>query len=425
MTWVYHPPGTESASALAVVASIWASCWPNPDFTQDVLSSGSLTPDHPSSRHSSPDTLPQPQSGTTSPHSMPSHSLVPLIQSLPDTHVSRSAWQDSARGPMTHATYGPTSPALPENSATGCDGYFLRTSRATSPLALTPCCESYETWASRLRLAYSQRKKLARRTKGSGGSAWPTSRAEDSESSGMRHSRGVADTLTAVVGLWPTPMAGTPAQNGNSASGSSDFSRKAEELARGLWVTPQARDFRSPDSPDSPRRQRKADQGWSENLNDQTSTWPTPAARDHKGENSPDHLANGTGRLHMDQLPNAVAHGFSRPAQAMQSHGVTLSQLRPIWRPLRASVIVSHGRATWRRLWKSRAKRRLNPLFVEWLMGWPPGHALCACSEMELSHWQQRMRGALSHLPMASGPWIWLEPAPQPILTQANLFGDM
>ena len=34
--------------------------------------------------------------------------------------------------------------------------------------------------------------------------SWPTPRGEDGESSGMRHSRGVADTLTAVV-AWSTP----------------------------------------------------------------------------------------------------------------------------------------------------------------------------------------------------------------------------
>ncbi len=233
--------------------------------------------------------------------------------------------------------------------------------------------------------------------------------------------------------MWLTPdvpNGGRALKPGTSVTGKRPDGTKAQVGLNNqvtAWPSPQARDFRSGDNPASPRQVRKLDQGWSQNLNDvaEASTWPTPAARDHKGENSPDHLANGTGRLHMDQLPNAVAHGFSRPAPAMQPHGVTLSQLRPIWRPLRASVIASHGRATWRRLWKSRSKRRLNPLFVEWLMGWPPGHALCACSEMELSHWQQRMRGALSQLPMASGPWIWLEPAPQPILTQANLFGDM
>jgi hypothetical protein len=55
-------------------------------------------------------------------------------------------------------------------------------------------------------------------------------------------------------------------------------------------------------------------------------------------------------------------------------------------------------------------RRRLNPLFTEWLMGWPPGQALCDCSATEFTRWQQRMRGALSQLPMASGPWIWKPP---------------
>jgi hypothetical protein len=60
--------------------------------------------------------------------------------------------------------------------------------------------------------------------------------------------------------------------------------------------------------------------------------WPTPAARDYKGANSREHcMVNGTGRKHMDQLPNAVAYG-----------GDSIQQ-----------------------------KAQLNPDWVEWLMGWP------------------------------------------------------
>jgi hypothetical protein len=36
--------------------------------------------------------------------------------------------------------------------------------------------------------------------------------------------------------------------------------------------------------------------------------------------------------------------------------------------------------------------------------------------------WQQHMRGALSQLPMASGPWIWHPPPTQPPAVQADLF---
>jgi len=140
------------------------------------------------------------------------------------------------------------------------------------------------------------------------------------------------------------------------------------------------------------------------------SLWPTPASRDHKGENSADHLTVATGRKHMDQLPNAVAHGFTRPAQPRQSDGPTFLERLRTSRQLRAYLIASHGRASWRRLWKARKARRLNPGFVEWLMAWPEGHALCAGSAMAFTHWQQDMRGALSRLPTASGPWIWTPP---------------
>jgi len=51
----------------------------------------------------------------------------------------------------------------------------------------------------------------------------------------------------------------------------------------------------------------------------------------------------------------------------------------------------------------SKEPRSLNPLFVEWLMGWPRGWTLLAwtdfaCSAMELSHFKQRMRSALLSL---------------------------
>lgn len=55
----------------------------------------------------------------------------------------------------------------------------------------------------------------------------------------------------------------------------------------------------------------------------------------------------------------------------------------------------------------SKERRSLNPLFVEWLMGWPPGWTLLslglawtdfACSATALCLWKQRMRSALSSL---------------------------
>jgi site-specific DNA-cytosine methylase len=66
----------------------------------------------------------------------------------------------------------------------------------------------------------------------------------------------------------------------------------------------------------------------------------------------------------------------------------------------------------------SKERRSLNPLFVEWLMGWPPGWTLLAwtdfaCSATELSAFKARMRSALLHLGL---------PPPAPFV-QPDLFG--
>lgn len=63
---------------------------------------------------------------------------------------------------------------------------------------------------------------------------WVTAKAEDGESAGMRWGRGRADTLTAQathLSAWPTPMAGTPPQNGNSGAGNSDSVRRTMAMA--------------------------------------------------------------------------------------------------------------------------------------------------------------------------------------------------
>ena len=173
-------------------------------------------------------------------------------------------------------------------------------------------------------------------------------------------------------------------------AGNSDFTRKAEALALGI---------------------AKA-------MSDQ---WPTPAAQNWKGS-SPASITRADGKSRMDILHYRAEQGFTHPDQATKPHGQRSSPHAPISRPLWASMIASHGRVASRRILKGRARRRLNPLFVGWLMGWPIGHALCACSATEFTLWQQRMRGALSQLPMASGPWIWRPTEGPESPAQMNLF---
>lgn len=112
--------------------------------------------------------------------------------------------------------------------------------------------------------------------------------------------------------------------------------------------------------------------GFGKSLAETAREWPTPAARDHKGANSTEHVTtNGTGRMHMDQLPNFVEHG---------SHCA------------RQDPPTCDGEPS------SDARRNLNPRFVEWLMGWPIGWTDCAPAATALSPWLLRSRGALSML---------------------------
>ena len=46
----------------------------------------------------------------------------------------------------------------------------------------------------------------------------------------------------------------------------------------------------------------------------------------------------------------------------------------------------------------SKARRTLNPLFVEWLMGWPSGWTDCDSPVTGFFHWRQRMDTELSRL---------------------------
>ena len=261
---------------------------------------------------------------------------------------------------------------------------------------------------------------------------------------------GVLNLQTAAT-TWPTPMAGTPAQNGNSAAGNSDFSRRAEELARGLWTTPQAHDVRmrgagqtsgatgsnagnrclatdavlwgTPRASDAEKGgPNMAFGAGGTPLPAQAAQWPTPAAQNVKGS-SPDSVTRADGKSRMDILHYRAEQGFSRPDQETPRHGLPSSDPRQTWRQLRRLVISTHGRATWKRMAASGGKRRLNPNFVAWLMGWPIGHPSCACSATEWSRFQRHMRGVLSRLPTASGAWIWKPPRETLTPVQTEMLG--
>ncbi|MFN3833416.1 MAG: hypothetical protein ACK4SQ_14415 [Allorhizobium sp.] len=136
------------------------------------------------------------------------------------------------------------------------------------------------------------------------------------------------------------------------------------------------------------------------------SAWPTPTANDWKGSGPT--LERKDGQMRGDRLDYATEQLWSTPSVADVQGG------RKSRSGERNSELLMNGQAdelcslldlTTSTVGETHLKprRSLNPLFVEWLMGWPPGWTLAAwtdfaCSETELSLWRGRMRYALSQL---------------------------
>lgn len=131
----------------------------------------------------------------------------------------------------------------------------------------------------------------------------------------------LVDAIRLYPPLWPTPTS-TAGDGRSEQSPGMWLARRERTLAekgihnglplnvavqmqssQGSWPTPQARDYRSPDAPDSPRTARKAQQGWSPNLNgvvndvvNDVAAWSTPVSRDYKGKGR-DHQLGNVGKL--------------------------------------------------------------------------------------------------------------------------------
>lgn len=152
------------------------------------------------------------------------------------------------------------------------------------------------------------------------------------------------------------------------------------------WPTPSAAVTNLTESPES--WQARADglkekhgngNGAGMPLTVAASAWPTPASRDQKGENSIEHMTNGGGRImHIDRLPNFVMYHFSHRDQTMTDGPQSLQQ--DPTSPLRL---------------------RLNPQFVDWLMGWLPGMTSTeptACDAEAMASFRSRLGSHLSYL---------------------------
>lgn len=335
------------------------------------------------------------------------------IASLRATHASRSATPESAVEKTILDTFGRIADGLLLRSLRASS--FSKTSKGTLPLGLTLSEPSYEHWVIELRRASLVRRKLAHRMnafdssrsawltpattdvhgireldgKRSGGlntqavSSWATPQAHDALSPRAPENR--ADrpghrNLNDEATSWQTPSA-TDGKRGDYTLEHGDPERPQISLqgqARSMWPTPDARLSNDGEDPKTWLERKQHHAAKEENatragmpLAIAAVMYPTPAARDAKGANSSDHVTtNGTGAMHMDQLPNFVEHSlpdFSRPGLTNTTNG-------------------SESLST---------TRRLNPRFVEWLMAWPIGWTDCDVPETAFTQYKRRWRSYL------------------------------
>lgn len=370
MAWLYAP--VPEGSSLV-------SSSPSPDTVVSVSSSGKVTPRPLSWRGWKSRTWVRLLSGTTLPPSTAARGVASWISSLRVSRASRSALPGSSAGPKTSGGSGPISSA--SFGRFNPDGSFLRTSLDLFGTDSDPSSVDWPRSGTMLNGICSARERSVPHIAVSGSSysrgeyptpsatpygtsqnegqvphkrptagtpsletwakGWPTPRAEDSESSGARRSRGVEDTLTETTRAWPTPA---------------------------------ARDWKG--SSQSGQRRGQLDEAAEQH-------WPTPTASDASGAGSRNTV---TSKAHAGvSLTDAVLTGGSTGRQGSDRRSsppvLTISSCGPECSP---------------------KHRRLNPAFVEMLMGWPTGWSIarigCGPSATALSLYRRRMRYALSRL---------------------------
>lgn len=319
------------------------------------------------------------------------------ISSLRVIRANRSALPANVKVKKILATCGRTSRA--SSASVSPSGSSSKTWPGISNWDFDKSPGNYDAWAIAARRDSLQRRKSARRIDGSACLLWPTSRAEDAESCGNHP--GSNDSLSGVIRNWHTPTGednktdgpkslaryGTPAMKTRdqrlrvqvrawkTPHGMGGTDRHGKTAGGGGEFAKQAMSWRTPDASRSGGNKTPAvvtASGTMLSLKTQAIHWQTPAAdsfRSRGGERKDEAgLDQQARRWFTPDWPTPTANDYKS--------GVTGEIARPNARPLREIACQSSVLGLTTRKGgapSSAAGRRLNPLFVECLMGLPLG----------------------------------------------------
>jgi len=292
-------------------------------------------------------------SGTTLPPSTAARGAESWISSLRASRANRSAWQGHDEAPPTSAGSGTT---LSESFARfSHDGSLVKTSLDLFLSDSTPYSDRLP--ASGMMLA---------------GELFELTRWEPAiDASGSLFSQG-----------WPTPAARdhNPTNKHPSERPQAAGRKHMDQLPNFVqhqWPTPNARDEKNATELGSSSNQRRIREGWTIPLNDRSVNWPTPDANCWKGGTGTEPRTDKSGKVRTSGRDGQLSDASSPPALQISSCGPGCS--------------TKH--------------RRLNPAFVEWLMGLPSGWTIARIGSgpaaTELYHYRQQLQSECSRIARA------------------------
>src|SRR5574342_347467 len=301
-------------------------------------------------------------SGTTWPASTAALGTERWISSLLDSRASRGVLLAGGAAEMTTDGSGRKSPESPKRAT--CHSSSWKTFQdCLFEEVSTSWSKNLRHWASRWKdLSYFAPPMLVAATSASDSSFWPTAIAHNE-----RGERGqyclenpkAGQDLETKAKNWPTPDVPS---GGHQEQLKTILARGRHGVnlhtAAGNWPTPNANLFQDSEDPTTWEKRRKELQETAKNgkgagtpLSIAATLWPSPAERDYRYPNLETYEERSDSRKG-EQLPNFVEHHFHSPLDPTTPCGTTC------WCGCHGCVQRSH-------------RRRLNPLFVNWLMGWP------------------------------------------------------
>jgi hypothetical protein len=302
---------------------------------------------------------------------MASSGVEKFLSSLPDIHVSHSQLLVRDSQKKTNGIFGLTSQESSKRSSQL--SLFSKTSKDTSTVDSKKSYKRFPQWGSMRNGVFTQHHKPDLHKEETESSSWPTpnsSLRNDTEDALTFNKRAAfwkkekgyhnSKPLEIKVKEWPTPT-------------SMDGLRTGKEGDYEAWT--KARD-----------RHKKVGVNKHFHLNAATSKWPTPGANDHKGSSK---VGQRRG-----QLDEAAEQKYLVSHRGLKKTGATSQKsCGQRWPTPKVSDDNTDRRGTASKqrhkerlnssrdlpvdatLFKNPTKenRRLNPLFVEWLQGFPIG----------------------------------------------------